>query len=266
MKFYGVINLNLKIVFKDYVGFLYSLRTQHSKSHPLNLIAKILLNSLYGRFGMGEINVSYEVISKNELKQINAENIVDLIEFDELVLIGLKSEVIEDNSNISVGVAAAITAYSRIHMSQFKNNPNINLFYTDTDSIYTDSELDPSFIDSKILGKLKLEYTVDEAVFLGPKSYCLKLNNDKTIVKVKGLKNVEDLAINDFKDLLTKNYYIDKSHEKWFRDLERGKITIKEQLYRLQKVENKRIYVYSNNKLSSTTAIYLNNPFNEKVR
>jgi len=68
----------------------------------------------------------------------------------------------EDQSthNVSIGIAAAITAYSRMHMSQFKNNPNINLYYTDTDSIYTDSEIDPSLIDNKILGKLKLKILV----------------------------------------------------------------------------------------------------------
>jgi hypothetical protein len=51
--------------------------------------------------------------------------------------------------NVSIGIVAAITAYSRIHMSKFKNNPLINLYYTDTDSIYTDSDIDPDLIDNK---------------------------------------------------------------------------------------------------------------------
>jgi hypothetical protein len=41
-------------------------------------------------------------------------------------------------------------------MTQFKNNPEINLYYTDTDSVYTDSNINDSFIDEKILGKLKV--------------------------------------------------------------------------------------------------------------
>lgn len=54
----------------------------------------------------------------------------------------------------------------------------------------------------------------------------------------------------DFKDLLIKDFYIDKSHKKWFRSLEEGKITIKEQLYRLQQTDNKRKLIYNeNNKL-----------------
>jgi hypothetical protein len=58
-------------------------------------------------------------------------------------------------------------------MSQFKNNPLINLYYTDTDSIYTDSEIDSTMIDDKILGKLKLEHICKKAIFLAPKVYCL---------------------------------------------------------------------------------------------
>jgi len=50
-------------------------------------------------------------------------------------------------------------------MSQFKNNPTINLYYTDTDSIYTDSNVEKSFIDKTILGKLKLENTCNKAIF-----------------------------------------------------------------------------------------------------
>lgn len=43
-----------KNLFKGYVSTLYELRLQYPKTHPLNLIAKLLLNSLYGRFGMDD--------------------------------------------------------------------------------------------------------------------------------------------------------------------------------------------------------------------
>jgi hypothetical protein len=50
-----------KNIFKGYVGILYRFRLQYSKSNPLNLIAKLLLNSLYGRFGMIENFLSIKV-------------------------------------------------------------------------------------------------------------------------------------------------------------------------------------------------------------
>jgi DNA polymerase elongation subunit (family B) len=100
--------------------------------------------------------------------------------------------------DLLLSVAASITAYSRIHMSQFKNNPDINLYYTDTDSIYTDSDIDESFISNTILGKLKVENICDKAIFLGPKLYCLLTESGKFIHKVKGLNRDVSLEFKDF--------------------------------------------------------------------
>ena len=40
-----------KVVFKEYVEKMYELRLQHPKGSPMNLIAKLLMNSLYGKYG-----------------------------------------------------------------------------------------------------------------------------------------------------------------------------------------------------------------------
>jgi hypothetical protein len=91
------------------------------------------------------------------------------MEFDELdkkIMVKHRSELKNQQTmlygnlethNVSIGIAAAITAYARIHMSQFKNNPNFNLYYSDTDSIYIDKPLPDHMISSTILGKMKLE-------------------------------------------------------------------------------------------------------------
>jgi hypothetical protein len=68
-------------------------------------------------------------------------------------------------------------------MSQFKNNQDINLYYTDTDSIYTDSILNDSFVDAKVLGKLKLENICEKAIFLAPKMYFLKTVGGDIVTK-----------------------------------------------------------------------------------
>lgn len=54
-----------KNIFKEYVDTLYNLRLQYSKSEPLNYIAKILLNSLYGRFGMIDSFPTIEIINEH---------------------------------------------------------------------------------------------------------------------------------------------------------------------------------------------------------
>jgi hypothetical protein len=99
-------------------------------------------------------------------------------------------------------------------MSQFKNNKNINLYYTDTDSIYTDSKIDPIHIDDKVLGKLKLENICTKAIFLAPKMYFLKTIDGKIITKTKGLKHEIELTEREFGKLLIKNTKIEKSQPK----------------------------------------------------
>lgn len=166
----------------------------------------------------------------------------------------------DENSshNINVAIAAAITAYSRIHMSQFKNNPDINLYYTDTDSIYTDSNLEESLINDKILGKLKLENICKKAIFLAPKVYCLLTENNDFIYKVKGLKHEVKLTMNDFENLLYKDAFLLKK-KKWFRNLSEAQINILEQVYTLKVTDKKRKLIYNkNNKYIGTKAYKIN--------
>jgi hypothetical protein len=99
-------------------------------------------------------------------------------------------------------------------MSQFKNNQDINLYYTDTDSIYTDSILNDSFVDAKVLGKLKLENICEKAIFLAPKMYCLKTVGGGTITKTKGLKHDIELTQLEFNRLLYKDTKIEKFQPK----------------------------------------------------
>jgi hypothetical protein len=193
----------------------------YSKDDPLNFIAKILLNSLYGRFGMDDnfytVDIILTELSSDYENKFN-ENIIEKIDLDGYILFIRESNYLIENDisthNVSIAVAASITAYSRVHMSQFKNNPNINLYYTDTDSIYTDSEIDESFIDNKVLGKLKLENVCEKTIFLAPKMYFLKTIDGEIITKTKGLKHEVELTEKDFNRLLVKNTKLIKTQPK----------------------------------------------------
>ena len=52
------------IVFKEYVEKMYELRQQYPKDHPLNLIAKLLMNSLYGKFGIKTEKIAIKTFNK----------------------------------------------------------------------------------------------------------------------------------------------------------------------------------------------------------
>jgi len=249
-------------IFKDYVNILYQFRLQYPKSDPMNYLAKILLNSLYGRFGMDDNFPNIDVIHKDfypDFENKFIDNIINSQDIGDYKLVKYKKpenhiENEEATHNVSIAIASAITAYARIHMSQFKNNPKINLYYSDTDSIYTDSDIDESFISNKILGKLKLENTCKKAIFLAPKVYCLETINEETIYKVKGLKHEIELNMNDFRQLLNKDSFIEKDQIKWSRSFSKAQIELLNQVYTLKVTDNKRQLIYKNNKLIGTKA------------
>jgi hypothetical protein len=265
---------NSDIIFKDYVDFLYNLRSQYDKSNPLNFIAKILMNSLYGRFGMEDNFANINIIHKDYFSDFENkyfDNIIKTTEIDDYFLVefeNVNNDNNEDNThNISVAIASAITAYSRIHMTQFKNNPKINLYYSDTDSIYVEenSDIDIGLIDNKILGKLKLENICNKAIFLAPKVYCLETIESETIYKVKGLKHEVELTMENFEELLYKNSLLVKTQLKLRKFLNKSHIEVLEQVYTLQVTDNKRKLIYNeNNKLIRTESYRISNSKNIK--
>jgi len=199
-------------VFETFVNELYKIRLDYPKSDPMNYIAKIIMNSLYGRFGMDDNFIITEIMNKEDydkFEKLDKDNsILDFIELDDNLLVKSKNPKVEldtllDNAsethNVNIAIAAAITSYARIHMSQFKNNDKYNLYYTDTDSVYIDTPLDENLIGSN-LGLMKLECICNDAVFLAPKVYSLITDNG-VVKKIKGLTSE---AINkiDFENLL----------------------------------------------------------------
>jgi hypothetical protein len=143
--------------FSEYVLDLYKIKESHDKSHPLYAVSKLLLNSLYGRFGMDvELQfTSHRVVDNNDLFSIIENNTVkDVIELEDTKSL---ISVIDDNkmedslhdtssSNISVALASAVCSYGRIFMSQVKMKYKDQLYYSDTDSIFLDCDLDQNLI------------------------------------------------------------------------------------------------------------------------
>jgi hypothetical protein len=104
--------------------------------------------------------------------------------------------------DVSLTTAAAVTSYARIFMSKVKLdilNKGGEIYYTDTDSIFTNIPLKPEQVGDG-LGQFKLVDEIKEAYFISSKTYCLLLKNNKVIIKAKGLKN-SSLKLKDFKNL-----------------------------------------------------------------
>jgi hypothetical protein len=66
------------------------LLSQYDKSNPMNLIAKILLNSLYGRFGMDDNFNEVNIIHKDfyaDFENKYLDNIIKSTEIDDYILV-----------------------------------------------------------------------------------------------------------------------------------------------------------------------------------
>lgn len=266
-------------LFKGYVSDLYNLRLNYPKSDPMNYIAKILLNSLYGRFGMRDdfshsYIYDYSKYKKVERKYSDGKiDLLDTVQLGDKYLVTLKDHKValktdlnysRETHNVNIAIASAVTAYARIHMSQFKDpkflkDNKLNLYYTDTDSAYFDGPISDSFISSTILGKLKLEGVYDKALFLAPKVYALE-NKDSKVIKVKGLSNkiLDSITISDLEHLLNKDYKLTFEQRKWFRHLDEANIEILNQIYTLKVTDSKRELIYENNQLVGTKPIVIN--------
>jgi len=255
-------------IFKNYVSDLYNLRVTYPKSHPMNYIAKILMNSLYGRFGLKPILSEFVIIDNNELDGfIDTGEINDLIILNDKYLLSFinnnkkhcnlqKSIASTDDLKSNIAIASATTAYSRIVLAEIKKyciDNNIKLFYFDTDSVFTNKPL-PDYLIGKDIGQWKLEAFCREAIFIAPKVYGYVTQDGKEVVKCKGFKN--KLTFNDLKSLLIKDNKLLLHQEKWFSSLEKGDIKILEQLYTLMATSNKRNFIFNKNNLLVNTYPY----------
>jgi hypothetical protein len=151
------------------------------------------LNQLYGIFGRKQELIQTINIYRNELPNYLTTKIIkSVIEINEnivanLIINNINYDIIKklniyfetDISNhysqvkSNVALAAAVTAYSRIHMIDFIDNSDV--LYTDTDSIFTTNKLPDNLVGKcKYLGLMKDELKgeiIANAYFLGIKQY-----------------------------------------------------------------------------------------------
>jgi hypothetical protein len=250
-------------IFKEYINKMYNLRMEYPKGHPLNLIAKLLMNSLYGKFGMRLEATQVEMFNtsdefENELLKdmldLYGKSVKDFIKLDNHI-VTVRDTLLhyEYNENedmfhgleINIAIASAVTAGGRMWMSTLKNNPNFKLYYSDTDSAVIDKPL-PEFMVGDAIGQFKLEYIVKRAVFLAPKVYGLITASGDEIVKIKGLTQevIPNIHIGDLERLLILDSKKEFIQDKMYKKVIEGDITMQEIAYTLKVTSNKREAIY----------------------
>ncbi|KAK6923558.1 DNA-directed DNA polymerase, family B, mitochondria/virus [Dillenia turbinata] len=149
--------------FVSFVSSLFEsrLKAKKSKNDALSFIYKILMNSLYGRFGINPESTVTDVCTQDKYhnyirntKWIFAEKLSDKY-YVVSYLSGTESDHWNPPRNSAVQIAAAITACARIHMYPYIKREDC--YYTDTDSVVLGQPLPEEWISSSVLGKFKLE-------------------------------------------------------------------------------------------------------------
>jgi hypothetical protein len=228
-------------LFSDYVQELYTIKLNSASGTPWYIISKLLLNSLYGRFGMSPYLETYKFVDEsefNELLKTDSVYITEFEEFGEKFGVSFRNLKTDQFSlpNVSVGIAAAISAWSRIEMTEYVMENSNNICYIDTDGIKITSEL-PSHQVGPKLGQMKWEGKFVESTFIAPKVYGGITTDSEMIIKVKGLKL--PISYWELKKLLWLDP-LEVSQSKWFRDFSSATIRILNQVYTLASNENKR--------------------------
>lgn len=184
---------NVDLIFSDYVTKLYKLRMEN-KGGPLDTICKLLLNSLYGKFGQKpERQRMIFASSFDEIMEYVENGGVELINPE----LGLYCVTEESHARHEhVGIAGMITSTARKVLYEGFNS---GLVYCDTDSVHTTIPFSDNSINSK-LGFWKLEYQ-GVGVYAGKKLYALGSKIRAKGVKVGG-KFGSELDFSDIERLL----------------------------------------------------------------
>lgn len=196
---YSLIYEKYEKCFESYIKEFEELR---NKGGEYKTLSKMIVNSLYGRLGMKKKNEQTSIINSNEyLDYLEKYNIVSASFLSNYALITYEKE---NNSNLfsNIAIASAITSKARIklyegYMSVINNGGRI--LYSDTDSIFAAYNRD---VTNEKHGEIfwdknRSDLYIEDAIFIAPKHYGLKINN-KEIIKIKGLKT-NDITINELK-------------------------------------------------------------------
>jgi hypothetical protein len=163
-------------LFEDFVNTLFSARqlAKQQGRDGVSFVYKILMNSLYGRFGINPRSTITEICSKvrmDELIETSGFISGDKLSSNKYLCSYWYDKFSELDSYWiprlgAVQIAAAVTACARMYMYPFISWEDCH--YTDTDSVVLKTPLPPEYICSETLGKFKLEYKVK--VFTLPSS------------------------------------------------------------------------------------------------
>lgn len=232
-------------LFTRYIKFFYDIKK--NSIGPLRFIAKMHLNTLYGYFGRKLLMIETKNILNKDLENyITKYSIFSIININDristlLMSSNLDYDLVNELNNVlktdivspfrkvqsNVALASAVTSYARIAMMKYKLIPGIEIFYFDTDSIFTNKPL-PSYLIGDDLGLMKDELKggfIKKAYFLGIKKYGYIDNNNETKSVFSGVER-NSLTWNEIESIAKGNIIHKTVSNRFYKDFKSLNIAI----------------------------------------
>lgn len=179
-------------MFKSYIDHWFNIK--NASTGAIRLLAKIMLNALYGKFGTKPHHI-YAIPYLDDGGVVNYQ------------LKGVTTE------GFYMPIAIFIASYARKKLYKtIKACGNENWIYCDTDSIYTRTPLDPQICGNS-LGMWKLEHYITRAFFTLPKRYKYEFidSDNNTVIEVvfAGMPKQHFIGMG-WDEIILKNYNLKK--------------------------------------------------------
>ena len=204
---------DMKDIFSEYIYYCYEERKKaiNANDEIMNWFWKLLMNSLYGKFGQRR----YRDIPRPEYDNLYEFATSGLHEngvLKNLTWLGgqaIQKETSPLNLNSFVAISSFVTSYARAKMYRFLSKYP-DTIYCDTDSLFLPNQ---EIESSDLLGGLKLENIYYDFQAIGNKWYRWKDKNGISHRKVKGVTHDAILISDNEKESIYEMAHITKFKE-----------------------------------------------------
>lgn len=172
-------------------------RKFQSKKSPFEYPLKIMMNSLYGKFGQKLKQRGMLILDRKQRKDFylgmlpeefltRGEKLIEIREYGDNTVFYFEKTSIKPYS--MPHIASYVCAYARLRLHKAMRENYDNLLYCDTDSIWLNGE--PKNISiSDDLGDWKKEYITRKACFVALKYYAYETIEGELKMRIKGVSN-----------------------------------------------------------------------------
>ena len=178
-------------LFTDYINKFYAMKDEGKRTgnKTKTALAKICLNSLYGKFGTrGNRPVAHVEYDDKNILHISAHRDANGV-LDEL-----------EGDTIYIPVASTVTAYARKYIVSSAQENYDNFLYSDTDSLHLSAPAKGIWVDKYELGAWDLESTPTIGRYVRQKTYIEYIDGEWDLKACGMPQQCKELAIEKYGD------------------------------------------------------------------